>query len=607
LVVDEAGRPVEGVELFQTGVPSGPKPLDQSCWTGRSGAQGRFVADASKAWAAGATFIPASEGILAYQPGFRLAGVTIGQRSRISVDDPLRILLKPVAANASPLRVIGPDGTPVAAAKIRVRHLGGRTFLTEEVRDRFAVTTALDGRANLAAFSPEDVRLVDIETKSFGTQIVKIDPAATGEQTLTLSAVGRLSGRIVVDPQEKAGGLTVRGATFEVPNTLAPRGSFMATTDSEGRFAVPALVPGPLVLYPPTSPPHLFEDQTRRKPVQIVAGKLAEVEIVMKRGVQVQGALRERGTQRPIVGATVTLRTAGSPPGVLVRTDRLGEFEGYVSRGQISISLADAGPYVLAKGSAIKLEETPEFIGGEIVGVIEVVQGVSLRGVVRDEQGRPAPAAAIACWSGESTLNHGPSQTLKSNDRGEFVAEGLSLGVPFELTARLGEAATALPTVVTPGETKDLTLTVSPASTVSLGGRVVDEYGKPIAGASVVVRSRWKTSMGAKVTEPSYAILGTTKIITDSEGRFQVPRKLLRHAQHQAEASFPGKYGRTSEYFAATTPSFFDLALDPVAPPNQVEIRADFDAGSEAENRGEYAEAEAKYESALSSTFAVLE
>ncbi len=54
-----------------------------------------------------------------------------------------------------------------------------------------------------------------------------------------------------------------------------------------------------------------------------------------------------------------------------------------------------------------------------------------------------------------------------------------------------------------------------------------------------------------------------------------------------------------TEWFASTTPSFFDLTLYPAPPPEQAEIRAEFDAGWSAENRGNYAEAEARYRSAL--------
>ncbi len=163
--------------------------------------------------------------------------------------------------------------------------------------------------------------------------------------------------------------------------------------------------------------------------------------------------------------------------------------------------------------------------------------------------------------------------------------------------ARLGDASTAAPTCVTPSETmQEVTLAVSVANTVSLGGRVVDEYGKPIAGALVRVDSRWMTSKGAEVIETSSLL---SKVVTDAVGCYRFPRTLLRRAQHQASARATGKFPNTTEWFAATTPSFFDLPLYPTPPPDQAQIQADFDAGWAAQRKGDYAEAQTRFESVL--------
>ena len=300
-----------------------------------------------------------------------------------------------------------------------------------------------------------------------------------------------------------------------------------------------------------------------------------------------------------MVGATVNL--ISGPSGQRVRTDGSGQFRALVPSGEVKLSLQHSDDYVPVNGWQITLGEISAANRELDVGVIEVVKGVSLQGLVRDDQGRPASGAEIAAWrsDGRSVFLGPPGTRPVSNAQGEFTIEGLPPGNLVEVTARLNEAATASATAATPGVTKDLMLTISPANTVSLGGRVVDEYGKPIAGAQVGVRSRWKTSIGAEVTQTQYAIPGPTGIVTDAEGRFQLRRTLLHRAQHQVYAYASGRRQNESERFASTTPSFFDLTLYPTPPPEQAEIRADFDAGSEAENKGEYAEAEAKYESAL--------
>ncbi len=541
-----------------------------------------------------------------------------------------------------PLRVVDPEGKPVAGARILYdRDVADVGLLPDVLLERLSATTGADGWANLSAFSPEDVAGVTIESKAFGTQRLKTDPKAKGEQTLTLGAVGRLSGRIMVEAPEKADGLRVWGMTRTglAYGETGPVGHFEVATDTEGRFEVPALVAGSVmvVILNSEKHPNLIRDRSREKPVVVVAGKLAEVEIAMKAGVLVRGVLRERGSRRPLAGAMVRFSTTGGNirVGHSVRTDRSGQFKSFFLPDdlKISLTLGDAGPYVLAQESPISLgmlmlvapiketspqeppikreappappikSDTPLVAGDELdAGVVEVVHGVSVRGVVRDEQGKPVASAAIGGWAssnGRSVFSPLATRAPLSDARGEFVMENLVPGRSVEVTARLGEAATATPTVVIPGETRDVTLVVSPANTVSLGGRVVNEYGKPIANARVGVRSRWKTSTGAEVRETPYVLHAASKIVTDAEGRFQIPRTLSRHAQHQAEALAPGRGPNTTVWFASTTPTFFDLPLFPTYPPEQSQIWADRDAGWAANNIGDYAEAEVKFRSAL--------
>ena len=600
LVVDEDGKAVEGAEVFLTGMPEGFRALDWTAWKGRSDAQGRFSADRSRAWEAGLSLLASTEGIVVYRPGSRLAGVLIGMQSKTSAANPLRIILRTALASSLSLRVVGPDGTQTAGAKIFVRGITGRAFWPGELGERLSVLSGADGRASFTAYPPEDIRGFGIESKEFGSQRIPFAPAATGERLITLQAVGRLAGRIVVNPPGKATVMIARGLTMPRQTTVGSSiGSFEVTTHADGRFEVPALAAGSLVLLSANRPAELYEDRSMRKPVAVVAGKVAEVEIAMKTGIPFRGMLRDRESLRPIEGATVSLISGDD--GIRVRTDRSGLFKGFTLPGEVKLSLGHAGPFVLVKGCQLSLGEATANGGVVNAGVVEVVQGSELRGVVRNELNKPLAGAEIA-WTGldGKVVYLGPLGARPVSDaKGEIVVEGLPPGVPIEVTARLGEAATASPTVVTPGQTKDLSLTVSPANTVSLGGRVVDEYGQPIAGALVRVKSRWKTSTGAEVIEPSVLIFGTERIVTDAEGRFQVPRKLQRHAHHQAKAFAQGRFGGPTDWFASTTPSFFVLTLYSDFPAEQKPIRDDYDAGWAAYNAGDYAEAESKFTSAL--------
>ena len=274
LVVDEGGQPVEGVELFLTALTNRSRINSHPTWKARSDAQGRFLMDRSKAWLEGISTIESTEGILAYRPGSKVAGVSIGLRPRTTAANPLRIVLRRAAAAAAsvPLRVVGPDGGPVEDARIRISGPSRPTMWPDELRDRLSVTTGADGRARFEGLAKEDLGVCSVESKAFGKQVVFIKRSAKVEQLLTLRAVGKLLGRVVVDPPEQAEGLTIEGDTYTgllQDRPIALGGSFRASTNAEGRFEVPALAPGTLVSLSPTGNDRLFIDRSRLSPVQV--------------------------------------------------------------------------------------------------------------------------------------------------------------------------------------------------------------------------------------------------------------------------------------------------------------------------------------------------
>ena len=242
---------------------------------------------------------------------------------------------------------------------------------------------------------------------------MKLNPSAVGEQTLTLRSVGQLSGRVTVapkprfamdfealhvgrnsgrlefDPPEKADGLIVHGMSLSGWSLGASSSSFKSITNADGRFEVPALAAGSSYFFAGRASP------SDRGPVQEKASRCRGGGVYRGRDRDEvwrpyrRVALRERKTERPIVGATVVLRSSGGSDRVRVRTNGAGTFEGFVLPGEVSISLGNAGPYVLAKGLEVKLTDAPQGFDHSMVGVVEVVHGMNVRGVVFDERGIP--------------------------------------------------------------------------------------------------------------------------------------------------------------------------------------------------------------------------
>lgn len=127
---------------------------------------------------------------------------------------------------------------------------------------------------------------------------------------------------------------------------------------------------------------------------------------------------------------------------------------------------------------------------------------------------------------------------------------------------------------------------------------MLDLHGKPVVGASVQIESRLKSLGNARVSVVSLGSDGT-RLKTDASGRFQTPRFLPAYAEHRAMVFGTGKAMGWTEWFAPTTPSLFDLYLQPYPPAGQEQIRANIDAGWAAFYRGDYVAAETRFEEAL--------
>jgi len=171
-----------------------------------------------------------------------------------------------------------------------------------------------------------------------------------------------------------------------------------------------------------------------------------------------------------------------------------------------------------------------------------VGRGGSLRGWVVDERGRPVPGAEVFGWNlpshrvGLAAGTPVERRTLSSAD-GEFTLT--ALGPEFTLAAsapghaalkllcgRVGEGVVIDGTQPSgtapggPGEPSALTIVLSPARTIR--GRVVDERGLPLAGATVMIPMQWNSLEPSFTTalEVSRCSPPVRRQVSDSDGSF---------------------------------------------------------------------------------------
>jgi hypothetical protein len=233
------------------------------------------------------------------------------------------------------VRVVGPDGKPVAGARVtpawlhttREARPGSTVPLADALAKRLAAATDADGKGEIQGCRAEDIVAVRVEAAGFGDQETELGAGAGGVRTITLKAAGRLTGRVQVADPSASQGLKVAALTrSRTSDGIWPIGKSRTTIDAEGRFEIPALAAGKLTLEVlPAEGTKL-----RAKPpsgLAIEPGQTTEVTI------PIEGPPRERTVAgrvvdregRPVAGATV-FQSGDSPTRTETETGADGRF-----------------------------------------------------------------------------------------------------------------------------------------------------------------------------------------------------------------------------------------------------------------------------------------
>ncbi|HEX3448458.1 MAG TPA: hypothetical protein VHS97_09410, partial [Isosphaeraceae bacterium] len=181
-VLDAGGRPAVGVDVLLSGLGqrTGRPVLSRA----KSDQEGRFRIDVPAEKDLGrARFLLA---LWAYSPKEGLAGQAFSP-SALPAPGSLQLKLGGPAHTA--VRVSGPDGKPVAGARVApvmVRVVGGvrprSTFPPpDSLADLLAATTDADGKGQMHGCRAEDVEAVWVEAAGFGRQGSELSPGAGGD------------------------------------------------------------------------------------------------------------------------------------------------------------------------------------------------------------------------------------------------------------------------------------------------------------------------------------------------------------------------------------------------------------------------------------------
>ncbi|HUL75693.1 MAG TPA: carboxypeptidase-like regulatory domain-containing protein, partial [Vicinamibacteria bacterium] len=375
--------------------------------------------------------------------------------------------------------------SPAAGALVRFE---GRTQTTRWVEARADGTFLVEG-------APREAGAAVADGGDRG-RVSQPLTTGTGEAlTLVLAPTATLAGRVV----DADGGKPLAG--IRLLARAEGEAAFLARSGADGRYAIRGLPPR---TYRLSAEDERFVPWSR--PVTVAAGQAETRDLPLARGATLAGrVVDEQGA--PIEGARVQVTRGGE--NAIQAFMRSMEGEGAVRTGRDGSFRAGR----LAAGEGQRLDVRHDEYEERAIGGISLTagatrsgftvvlrRGLSVRGVVKDEEGRPLAGAAVTL-SGSRTLRAGrggvqmsfigPGNQVRreTGPDGRFEFRGLKSS-DYTVAARRAGFAGATVDPVKVGETRaaePLDLVLRPGVTVS--GFLRDKTGSGASGWSVSARA----------------------------------------------------------------------------------------------------------------------
>jgi uncharacterized GH25 family protein len=587
VVVDAAGKPAAGAEVWLIGdSPWGKVDVYERATTD---AGGRFRVTIPGRWFDTVRTIYHHVALVAYKPGHCLAALAFGHQWQPPAAD-ARLVLGPPASAAVQIRA--PDGKPVAGARVDLtailcdkvqttvsaayaHELAGQdqtegqatplgyaagkatVLLPEGLRRKLTGVTDARGNVSAPGVSSTENFGITVVSEAFGTQQAILNraflskgPAPQFPSVFTLRPAGKLTGRLAAEKPEAVRGVVV--TVTSQSNVRSPvealhhTGRAVVIMDAEGRFEVPALAEGAVAVHVAFARGSALRARPLNAAVQLKAGETVRVELTAVPAVRVKGLVRESGSGRPLAGVFVEVGDTSGTDRETVETDAAGRFVSHVLPGDVYVNPLPPRPYRrvpvrVAPGQSMPGNSVPAGVAEHELPPVELVRGITVRGNVVDDTGKPVAGAAVLLLAGARQQQGNAfwweqdARAVTADERGDFVIEGLDPRLAVQLQARHGRAFTDKSVDLRPGETGPVTVRVSKAHAVALAGSVRDGAGKPVAGAKVEVWSRRTTRWsGDETFMQSPRLEATLPAATDAAGTFQTPPRFEPNSDYRA-------------------------------------------------------------------------
>jgi hypothetical protein len=424
----------------------------------------------------------------------------------IDPDNPRDVRLN--AATELRIRLLGPDGKPVAGVRVGPRILVARAagtrfpawslLIPDGAQGRLARASDGNGRLVLPGLPRgASVQLNVLDDERFA-QLTYADAvplaaaAVTDAEPIRLRPGATIAGRLAyADTGKPAAGAVIHAQGVDLTDT---RGWGSAATGADGSYRITRLGPGTYNLYVMLPEP-LEKDwavAAREKVAVGVGAQLRGEDLKLVKGGLLTGKVIDARTKIGLPGLSVGLHGPARPrssAGIQsTRTDAEGAFKIRVPPGSQYVYLAQSPPdgYLQPPNQGGKDVEVPD---GETIAVAVELSPDGRPGVagrVLRPDGKPGAGATVFADPGQQQQRVGgafdDTRWTRSAADGRFRFAGVAPGA--RLRARLGDAQTASAVEVKGGE-QDLTLRLRDNTRASLLVTVKDANGNPVPGARI--------------------------------------------------------------------------------------------------------------------------
>ena len=462
------------------------------------------------------------------------------------VGSPLRLILH--ESHGATFQVAGPDGRPVAGAKVTPRRLARKPgLIPAALADQTSARTDPLGFVSLAHYRPEEILSVEVEAAGFGVQIRHFREAdglaSPGLKSIVLDAPGKVVGLVKTEEGDPVAGV---GVILTSASTRGATNDGLATvrTDTQGRFEVPCLASGVVTakVQPLPGNPYLPARVARRN---LEPGKTIEVELLLRRGIKAVGEVRDAQSHQPVPDVMVWVLSAGSGDPAVVKSDANGRYEAFIPVGLVSHRvLSTPHPYLTPPPFiGPRLVEAPAGIAQFALPPIELQTGGELVGQVLDASGKPVDGASVeVSWTQADGRNRAlMTRRSSAGADGRFVVSPVPLGCELEVTAKGHETETPGLQRVRVEAKKEpnepIVLRLPSTRGLLTGGRVRTADGHSVSGASVRVWALERTPSGAIADLRLVRFGRTDELRTDGEGVFSFPQPLRTGCEYRVVAS----------------------------------------------------------------------